>query len=360
MESFASRPKQERAEIIEETLARRGIGRAAIVEKDFWVCWTFHQLRDLFGRAAASRPEGAIQPTSGLLFKGGTSLSKVYGVIERFSEDIDLTIDRETLGFTAEFESDFSRLSNKKRERALADLASAAEAFVQDLVRPLLQTRVAELRADDGPAHDDVGVNPDPGDLQSLRFAYPRSLQTTAYSSAQYVLAEVRLEFGARGELWPAHLAQVRPYVADEFPELFRAPAAMVNVLDLSRTLWEKATILHQIAHMGVASSRDRVSRHYYDLSRLVKTDAGKKALLQYDLLERVADYKAMFWPQKSARYDLARAGTLRLVPDDPTQRLLRADFISMQEMFFGSPPSFEEVMATLESTEREINSPRD
>jgi hypothetical protein len=357
MDQFARRPAAERAEAFEETASRRGIGRPAIVEKDFWVCWVLLHLRELFGQSANEPRADARGEAAGLVFKGGTSLSKVYGVIRRFSEDIDLTIDRATLGLGTVTNADARRLSNSQQKNLLDSLKSASGAYIAEKIVPLLTTRLAGVTEVTAPkTRAETGVEIDPGDPQTLRVAYPRALQESAYASAGYVRSEVRLEFGARGELWPAHRATVRSYVAEEFDALLGTPDAEVNVLDLSRTLWEKATILHELAHAGISESRDRVSRHYYDLAELVRTHEGQAALAQTDLLDRVAEHKSIFHRRAKARYDLARAGTLILVPPAESLEILRRDYAAMKEMFFGAPPLFDDIIQTLRETEVRIN----
>jgi nucleotidyltransferase AbiEii toxin of type IV toxin-antitoxin system len=352
VDEFACRTRRERAEVFEETSARRGIGRPAIAEKDFWVCWTLHQLLPFFGDEASSAERTST--TTGLVFKGGTSLSKVYHVIDRFSEDIDLTIDRETLGFTGDREPGNSKLSKRKRDRLFEQLADAAAQYVNETIRPVL---AAALKAVDDKSSGDVGVDIDSADPQTIHLSYPRSLDEIHYGSARYVRSEVRLEFGARGELWPAHRADVRPYAAEEFTSAFTTPSAVVSVLDLSRTLWEKATILHQVAHTGIRASRDRMSRHYYDLSCLVQNDQGRAALDDSALLERVAEYKRVFYPQAGARYDLARRGSLRLIPGSSILEAIRRDYAAMKEMFFNEPPAFDQIIDVLREVERSFNS---
>lgn len=124
MDAFALTPAGERAELFSETAARRGVA-ALIVEKDFWVCWT---LKRLF----------ALQRAAGIIFKGGTSLSKAYGLIERFSEDIDISIDRAALGFAGERDPAREGLSATKRRALLDDLHRAASAYVADAPLPRL------------------------------------------------------------------------------------------------------------------------------------------------------------------------------------------------------------------------------
>ena len=164
MDQFAQRPRSERTEVIEETSVCRGISRPAIIEKDFWVCWALHQLRSFFGEAALS--PGTNQATRGLLFKGGTSLSKVYNVIDRFSEDIDLTIDQDTLGFTGDSELSTRDISNRHRERLLDELSNAAADFVAQRIRAVLVSALATTTRDGEPAT--VGVRIDAKDAQQF------------------------------------------------------------------------------------------------------------------------------------------------------------------------------------------------
>ena len=142
MNTFQLRPKRERAEVIEETAARLVIGRPAIIEKDYWVCWA---LSKLFGENAPLRQEVSVHP---FLFKGGTSLSKVYGLIDRFSEDIDLTIDRSLLE-NPEAPADEVGISKNERKRRLDDLAARCSVLIRNEVAPHLRVCVAGLEGRD-------------------------------------------------------------------------------------------------------------------------------------------------------------------------------------------------------------------
>ena len=149
----------------------------AIVEKDFWVCWSLKQLFSL--------------PTYGdhMIFKGGTSLSKAYDVIHRFSEDVDLSLDRTQLGFEGDRDPENSELSKKKQKQLLQELQNAAEVEVSG---PLL----AEIQAAfDSRLDQGFALTVDPDDAQTLLFAYP----STTNDTGGYVRPIVRFEFGARG-----------------------------------------------------------------------------------------------------------------------------------------------------------------
>jgi hypothetical protein len=349
VELFAQRPNQEKADVFQETAARLGIGRAAIVEKDFWVCWALLQLREFFDQTSARAISSALVSPAGLIFKGGTSLSKVYGVIQRFSEDIDLTLDRDILGLGTDDDPDAADLSNKQRQRRIENLQAICAGYVTEVIAPLLETRIRALDST-------LRVLPVAGDQQTLRLEYPRALDTSYYADVAYVKTGILLEFGARGELWPAHSALVTAFVAEQFPSLFSTAAAKVNVLDLARTLWEKAMILHRIAHAGVSPTRDRVSRHYYDLSKIVRSEQGRSALKDRDLCAAVRNHTMRYFAGAAARYDLAMPGTFRLIPSDATIEVLKKDHSAMTEMYFGVVPAFDQILDELRIAEQAIN----
>jgi len=343
MHDFADRPATERAEVFEETAVRKGIGRAAIVEKDFWVCWT---LAALFG------PGGPADVTTtgvpALLFKGGTSLSKVYGLIDRFSEDVDLTVDRQIL-ITDEERPEAADVSTRERKRRIANVEQKCIAYVSNVVLPFLKS----LRI--GGSGLDVHV--DTAEAQTIWFAFPRALSAVSYGGTAYVNPAIRLELGARGELWPAEVGTVTPYAAEQFPALFTVPTVPVRALSPHRTFWEKATILHAIAMKGELGSAERQSRHYADLARMIQSPVAGEALENLTLLTDVARHKALYFAAPRARYEEARPGSLRLVPDDLIVAQLARDYAQMREMFVTDPPSFAEVMRTVQEFENQINS---
>ncbi len=120
----------DRTDLFVATAGRRAL-TAAIIEKDFWVCWTLKRIFTL--------PD----PPAGLLFKGGTSLSKVFGVIERFSEDVDLSFDRAGLGFGGESDP-LNATSGKRRKQGLEALTEACQRAIQERLLPLLVAAFGE------------------------------------------------------------------------------------------------------------------------------------------------------------------------------------------------------------------------
>jgi len=336
-------PATDRADLFAAAAAQRGLS-PEIIEKDFWVCWT---LKRLFGLP---------KEPAGLIFKGGTSLSKVYGAIRRFSEDVDLSFDRKGLGIKGAADPGASK-TRKARDRSLEALSAKCRTYVQDTYLPLLRAAIADALHTGTAVEWELSPAGEDEQGQTILFQYPRTGRTRRADEPAYVQPVVRLEFGARSEHWPAIDATVQPYAADELPALFKDPKCQVRVLAGERTFWEKATVLHMWHHAPADKHfRDRQSRHYYDVACLHDHDVGRRAVKDAALLSEVARHKSVFFPAAWARYDLAKPGNLRLVP--PLSRLpeLERDYAKMREMIFEAAPTFGELIAKLTSIEAAIN----
>jgi len=268
-------------------------------------------------------------------------------LIDRFSEDIDLTIERGLLEDLS-VPADELGISKTERKRRIDRLSERCSDLIRDEIVPFLRTCVSDLEG--------ARIDIDPDDPQTVQFTYPYALPSNSYGGGSYVNSVVRLEFGARGALWPASEGIVTAYVAAEFPELFNEPHVNVWVLDVQRTFWEKATILHAVACSGQLGQSERQSRHYADLARLAASAEGPRAVLNTQLLIDVAAHKASYFPKASAKYELARPGTLRLSPPEHLVPALRADYESMREMFISDPPSFAHVLEEIAALELGIN----
>jgi hypothetical protein len=236
------------------------------VEKDFWVCWT---LDALFNRQLPAGPR--------LLFKGGTSLSKGFGLISRFSEDIDVTVFRDDLGEGGSVET-LEQLSGKKRKAKLDAIKAACQTFIAGTLQAQLvallgeTTNRAKIQAD-GPG---IALDPDDADRQSLLLWYP----SVTASAGGYIRPAVKSESGAKSALDPHHSTTIRPYVSDDIPSLDLAVGNVVTV-NAERTFWDKVVILHGLRRWfdrrGVLrGGGQRVSRHYYDLHRQARRHLGR------------------------------------------------------------------------------------
>lgn len=336
MDSILRLPSAQRAELYKAASQKLGFGEV-IIEKDFWVCWT---LRELFALPGIG---------DHLIFKGGTSLSKVWKAIARFSEDIDVSFSRDWLGFTGARDPEQATSGKKQRER-IEDLAAACAEKIKSEVLPALRARATEALGAEGWT---IAIDAD--DPQTMFFTYPSTLGE--HPSEAYIRREVKIECGARSDAWPAEEKSILPYVAEAYPETITDATVPLKVLSIERTFWEKATILHAEAHRDeTKATPTRFSRHYADLAALADHASAAGALARDDLRARVVEHKQVFFAAGWAKYETAVPGTFRLVP--PAYRLtaLETDYRAMQEMFFGAPLAWAEIVERLGKLEATIN----
>lgn len=340
MDRIAAASPEERADLFQQAAAQLRPTRApAIIEKDFWVCWT---LRRIFA-IMRFRPQ--------LIFKGGTSLSKAYQVIERFSEDVDLSLSRRDLGFADGRDPEQPGISKKEAQRRLDALAAGCHKAIRERLLPELREDFARVLGTSG-----WNADLDPADPHTVIFTYPRS--GLSEGAATYIRPAIRLEMGARSDDWPAEERDISPYAAEAFPEAFDiARSCSVRTMEAARTFWEKATLLHADYHRPTQkAATERVSRHFYDLYRLSQREIGRQALTKLDLLERVVTHKRLFFAAAWASYETAKPGTFHLLPPEDRMAALRNDYGQMRAMIFGAYPSWEEILSGLRTLERQIN----
>jgi len=313
--------------------------QAVSVEKDFWVCWT---LRELFHLPGVRER---------LTFKGGTSLSKAWKFIRRFSEDIDLVVDKETLGFGGAAAPEKAP-SNKKRRERLAALVEAGRQWVQEKLQLALAGRIRSTLGETG---WQLEVDPDLTDGQCLLFHYPTAFPQ---GTAGYVRPVVKIELGARSDNWPNEQKTIQPYVAELFPILVPEAAFAVRVIAAERTFWEKACLLHEETFRPADKPRKlRMARHYYDLWCLLRAGIGKRALADKDLFQRVAEHREIFFHLTWVDYRTHRPGSFRLTPPPHHAANWRADYQQMLgPMFFGEVPTFDEILRLVGEFEQTFN----
>jgi hypothetical protein len=345
MDKVALLPAADREALFNETGAGRGLANM-IVEKDFWVCWTLKRLFGMQDKDAAA-----------LVFKGGTSLSKVFGAIRRFSEDIDLSFDRSDLGYSGNRDPTRDGISRKKADQLVEELMREVQAHISEKLLPMLRAAIAEQLGE--PTDSNWSLQIDVADAHTVNFHYPTALSQAEYGGMAYITPRVRLEFGARGDPWPTEVRVVRPYAAEDYPDFFKDSDVAVTVLAAQRTFWEKATALHAEAHRPADSATPPYfSRHYYDVAMLLDTAEGNAAASDFGLLATVAKHKATFFRSGWANYDTARPGRLRLLPSEARIDDLRADYRAMAPMMFDdSPPAFDDILERLRQLQETINS---
>ena len=328
-----------------DTTAQRLGTTSPNIEKDFWVCWT---LDALFNGLKEGGPR--------LLFKGGTSLSKGFGLINRFSEDIDVTVFRDDIGEPATIE-ELEKLSGKKRNARLDAIKDACKAYINGPLHAELTLIFGSRLKATGLAATEIRVTADDTDPdgQTLLIWYP---STTPRSD--YVRAAIKIESGAKSALDPNSEVPIKPYVDDDLPT-FNLTVPDVRTVDPERTFWDKVVILHGLRRWfdkrgELQGGGQRVSRHYYDLHQLVATPVGDAAIADKALGADCVAHARMFFNRTD--FDLASAvpGSFALVPHDALIEQLRIDYRAMQGMIFGDPPNFEGVLNSISLLESVLN----
>ena len=340
MIDFAKLPNNERNEYLEETAYIRGLNRL-IVEKDFWICF---MLRILFSLPGLEDK---------FVFKGGTSLSKAFGIIKRFSEDIDISLDPSWLGFggpAAPEKAPTRSGFNKRWEK----LENKCEQTVKKIIKNQLEQAIlASLNGGKSGAGTLIYENDKHTNSPVLVYNYP----TDAIDEGGYIRPQVKLEFGSLTDQKPTGTHEVTPWVAEEFPDEFKLKSCNVVALEAERTFWEKATILHAEYHRPAGTPmRVRISRDLYDIACMSSHESGERAIANIDLFSRVVNFKQTFFRSSWASYETAKPGTLRLVPPEARIKELQQDYAAMQEMFFEAPPKFDDLIKTVKDLEMRIN----
>jgi len=315
--------------------AEKGV-KQIIIEKDYWVVWTLDRLFSLEGIKDK------------ITFKGGTSLSKIYGVIQRFSEDIDISIDRSLFGFI-DGKDPKNAESNTKKRKLMEDLVKTCTEYIQETLLINLQQSITDkLETRSG-----WTLTLDPTDSQTILFTYP-----STPGSDTNIPQHIKIEFGSRTDHCPIENNNIKSYVKEELPDKVTEPNINIRNLKIERTFWEKATILHQHAHFPEDKPfPNGLSRHYYDLYCLLNFDIERNFTLDSRLLEKVVDHKNFYYRSKWANYDTAKKGTLKLIPEERISKLLEGDYKTMKEMFFGTYPAWADIIEKIALFEEEFNS---
>ena len=325
MDRFLALPESDRRAVFLQTAARMGRIDPSAVEKDFWICLF---LKRIFESPLRER----------LVFKGGTSLSKAFHLIERFSEDIDLVLDARS-NPVGELEPTPSR---KREKRFVEALVTWSEREVRESILPAVSALC--------PSRCVASLVPDsPG---SIAISYPKTFPTG------YLRPEILLEIGARGAWIPHGRIMIESFAAKAYPGLFAKPQAMVVATLPERTFWEKVAVLHSLALLpDERPVPRRASRHYYDAVMLARSPTVRSdAFGNPQLPEDVIAFSDRFFRQSWTHEHPPRPGAIRLVPPPRVEAALRDDYGAMQEMIWGEAPAFEDILAELHRLETDIN----
>ena len=332
--SFQSLSTDEKSYILRMAADRSGY-RPFVFEKDIWVVQI---LKILF-----EAPFG-----KDLVFKGGTSLSKAYNAIRRFSEDLDVTYDIRAFAPDIVGDSEDAFPPNRSQEKKWTKtIRKRLEEWTREDVRVLIEEELVRagfhatgFRTE----NDQVYVAYEP------MFEYPG-----------FVKPEVKVEFGARSTGEPHVEQSVKCDISDYVPEVI-FPSTRLSAMVAERTFWEKATSMDVFCRRNRGRG-NRLSRHWHDLVRLDDAGYGEKAFANRELALSVARHKSIFFPEKDAEgnridYEAAVSGGLRLVPTGEAYDLLADDYEAMvgADMFFNDPDSFENLMERCADIEARAN----
>lgn len=339
MDKFARLPPEEQQQYFLLAESKTPFNKL-ILEKDFWVSWVLHRLFQ-------------IDELGDLLtFKGGTSLSKCYNLIKRFSEDIDISIEKSVFGFEGNRDPE-NEPSPKGRNLLLKELSNACKKYVANDLFQLIETDFSKVLGENNSWNIEVDSTDSSG--QTIIFNYPQNKDSNMLDSF-YIKRSIKLEFGARSDHWPTQECLISPYISG-VAEL-EGDSSKVRTLSPERTFWEKATILHMYAHYPEEKKVPiRQSRHYYDFfSMLENIDLKEKACDNLELLDRVSFHKRVFFRAGWASYHSAKQGSLKLIPSNKILEFMEKDFKAMSEMIYGNIPTWSSVVVSLEKFQHKFN----
>lgn len=313
-------PNESKNVIFETVGEANGISPEA-AEKDWWLSLT---LDLVFSMSCA----GA------LLFKGGTSLSKGWGLIQRFSEDIDLALDREFLGFSGDLSK--NRLDKLRRE----SVAYALKVFAPELQQVFIEAGFPEVKV--------LSIEPKSSDNDPVKIdIYFPKLTTTD----GYLKPGLQIELGARSLRDPFTKVSIQSLVGDYFKDTaFSDESIQISLVNPERTFLEKIFLLHE-GHQRPEEKRrvDRLSRHLYDIYQLSKTEFGERALVDPEFYFQTVAHRRRYSRISGVNYELHQPKTIGFIPPDDVIREWEQDYKQMQEsMIYGDSPSFTKLIEEL------------
>lgn len=310
-----------------------------ILEKDIWICLI---LKLLFS-----------MPNHNMAFKGGTSLSKIYSMIDRFSEDIDITINyRHFSEFpnAKKFDPFDSKISKTQIKKFSDYLKQQVTAHVRNKVVPYLINKLGQLSIN----YLKIEIQQDNPECVSI---YYPSVINHSNQSNNYLKEYILLEFGGRNETTPNQIHTIRPYIAEITKGLSLPSCNNIVVLSSERTYWEKITLAHsECNRKSLKKSYQKISRHWYDIERMSQYHPINT--LSKDLLHEVIRIKKIFYQASFSNYDACLVANIQLVPTGDIFNQLQSDYIDMLNsgMLPDNALSFEQLIIRVQKLEQQLN----
>ncbi|MGL4317355.1 MAG: nucleotidyl transferase AbiEii/AbiGii toxin family protein [Pseudomonas sp.] len=332
-ESYFELPVGGQREILDYAFNETGRS-PSVIEKDIWLTLVLQLLFDMPGRKA-------------MAFKGGTSLSKAFGVINRFSEDVDITVDFRDLGCQHRI-PELLELSGGQRRKVSDSLKAEVGVYIREVILPYLNSQIQNH----GCASEcELTVSEDG---ESIHVSYP----ARATEPDSYMRDHVLVEFGGRNIIDPNAVHSIQPDIAELIQGVAFPRAGQVVVLSAARTFWEKVTLIHAQCNRPIAEGKDRISRHWYDLAMLLQHEVGQQAKSDLQLLADVVDLKSVFYNSATAHYARCLSGELNLIPERENFTRLQEDYIAMEHsgMLNGHVYSLGRIMEDLTALQEHVN----
>ena len=307
---------------------------AAVIEKDFWVCWTLNLLNEI--------PE----LKGNITFKGGTSLSKAWGLIERFSEDIDIAINRKIFGQEPPHGAE-NATSNTQRKSRLEELEDKNATFIKEVLLPILHEKIAGHL---NPADFTLRLI-GKGNEVNIEFEYPGTLKNELGG----LLPVVLIELVPRADEIPNEERKITPIIYEVFEDLLGEGSFNISTLTPERTFLEKLLFIHETLE-GFNKGSERKSRHYYDLLKLYKAGVFERIKNNRELLQMVVEHRQTFFRYNTLDYTGILSNGVRVLPKKESWTDWRGDYTRTAVMIYNNIPSFEELMSFAEQLENEFN----
>lgn len=323
MRNWLNLPKQRQIDLFNQLSARTGIQPQAI-EKDAWVTLVLRMIFDS-------------EIEQYLIFKGGTSLSKAYKLIERFSEDIDIAIDRQYLGF----EGDLTKGEIRKLRRKSHDFVSTemVDILIKQLDKYGIERELYQIIVENTKISDQ--------DPETIKISYQ-----SVFEELPYLQNRVLIELGARSLLEPNSKIKIKSIIDEQYTEsVFTEKEFSVNTVIPEKTFLEKVILLHEEFQKPQGKIRyERMSRHLYDIGQIIKTEFGERAIKNTELFNSIIEHRKKFTPVKTVDYENLNIEDLEIIPSSELFDLYKKDYAEMQEnMIYGESLTFEKLIEKIE-----------
>jgi predicted nucleotidyltransferase component of viral defense system len=329
---FLQLPDNEKIDFINQLHEKNNL-QQVVIEKDVWVTAV---LRSLFALPYANQ----------ISFKGGTSLSKCWNIIQRFSEDVDIAINREYFGFQGETFT-IKQISKLLRK---ASCKFCRNTLQYDLTKQMIADGIpANLFSVSMNITDVTTIDP-----EKIFIEYK-----SVFGENSYIHNVVILEINGRSMKEPLETVEIQSFIDEIFPQAaFAEKSFKINVVAPERTFLEKVCLLHEefAKHDQEKIRVNRMSRHIYDIVRMLDTPIAEKALNDTELYKHIIAHRRMFQAMKDFDYDTLLPATINIIPPENIIAKWEEDYSKMQAMIYGEAPSFETIIGKITQLNERIN----